>query len=583
MDEGGNKMIGIGASPGIAIGKALVLKHQEIEVSSKKIQSADQGAEVEKLEKAIDKSRKQLEAIKEKAVKELGESEAEIFSAHLMVLEDPEFVGQVKLDIENNLDNAAFATQKIMNQFVSIFESMDDEYLKERAADVKDVGTRIIKNILGIQSGDLSSMDEDAIILAYDLTPSDTAQMDKDRVLAFGTDIGGRTSHTAIMARSLEIPAVLGLGDITSQVKDGDIIILDGLSGEVLINPSEELLEKYEHKKREYQSYRKELEELKELPAKTLDGHEVEVAGNIGTPQDVEGVLNNGGQGIGLYRTEFLYMDRENMPTEEEQFVAYKEVLQGMEGKPVIIRTLDIGGDKKLPYLNLPEEMNPFLGWRAIRICLELKDMFKTQLRAILRASTYGQALIMFPMISGVQEVREAKTIVEEAKRELEAENIPFDKDIKIGIMVEIPSAAVSADIIAREVDFFSIGTNDLCQYTIAVDRMNEKVSYLYEPLHPAILRLVKNVIDASHQRGIFTGMCGEMAGDPINTLILLGLGLDEFSMSALTIPQIKKIIRNITLEEAKEIANEALSLATPEEIRDMVNEKLNKLNITIM
>ncbi|MCR1899983.1 phosphoenolpyruvate--protein phosphotransferase [Irregularibacter muris] len=576
-------MIGIGASPGIAIGKALVLKHQEIEVSSKKIQSADQGAEVEKLEKAIDKSRKQLEAIKEKAVKELGESEAEIFSAHLMVLEDPEFVGQVKLDIENNLDNAAFATQKIMNQFVSIFESMDDEYLKERAADVKDVGTRIIKNILGIQSGDLSSMDEDAIILAYDLTPSDTAQMDKDRVLAFGTDIGGRTSHTAIMARSLEIPAVLGLGDITSQVKDGDIIILDGLSGEVLINPSEELLEKYEHKKREYQSYRKELEELKELPAKTLDGHEVEVAGNIGTPQDVEGVLNNGGQGIGLYRTEFLYMDRENMPTEEEQFVAYKEVLQGMEGKPVIIRTLDIGGDKKLPYLNLPEEMNPFLGWRAIRICLELKDMFKTQLRAILRASTYGQALIMFPMISGVQEVREAKTIVEEAKRELEAENIPFDKDIKIGIMVEIPSAAVSADIIAREVDFFSIGTNDLCQYTIAVDRMNEKVSYLYEPLHPAILRLVKNVIDASHQRGIFTGMCGEMAGDPINTLILLGLGLDEFSMSALTIPQIKKIIRNITLEEAKEIANEALSLATPEEIRDMVNEKLNKLNITIM
>ncbi|RBP44016.1 phosphoenolpyruvate--protein phosphotransferase [Garciella nitratireducens] len=576
-------MKGIGASPGIAIGKAYVLTHQEIKVDQKNIEDKEIAKEQQKLENAIEISKKQLQTIKEKAVSELGVSEAEIFKAHLLVLEDPEFIGQIQYSIENEKINAAYATQKIMEQFIKVFQSMDDAYFKERAADIKDVGTRLLKNILGIASQDLSMLEEDVVIFAHDLTPSDTAQMNKNRVLGFGTEIGGRTSHTAIMARSLEIPAVVGLKEITRQAQQGDMVILDGLTGEVFLNPSQEVLQKYQSKKEMYENYRKELEKLKDLPAKTSDGHRVEIVGNIGTPKDVEGVLKNGGEGIGLYRTEFLYMDRESMPTEEEQFEAYKEVLENMEGKPVIIRTLDIGGDKKLPYLDTPEEMNPFLGWRAIRLCLENKEMFKTQLRAILRASVFGKALIMFPMISGVQEVRQAKELLEEAKKELEAENKKYDKDIKVGIMVEIPSAAVSADIIAKEVDFFSIGTNDLCQYTIAVDRMNEKISHLYQPLHPAILRLVKNVIDASHKERIFTGMCGEMAGDPISTLILLGLGLDEFSMSASSIPQIKKIIRSVSMEEAKQIAQEALSLSTSEEIKEMVEKKLDHLNITIM
>ncbi|SJZ62371.1 phosphoenolpyruvate--protein phosphotransferase [Garciella nitratireducens] len=576
-------MKGIGASPGIAIGKAYVLTHQEIKVDQKNIEDKEIAKEQQKLEKAIEISKKQLQTIKEKAVSELGVSEAEIFKAHLLVLEDPEFIGQIQYSIENEKINAAYATQKIMEQFIKVFQSMDDAYFKERAADIKDVGTRLLKNILGIASQDLSMLEEDVVIFAHDLTPSDTAQMNKNRVLGFGTEIGGRTSHTAIMARSLEIPAVVGLKEVTQQAQQGDMVILDGLTGEVFLNPSQEVLQKYQSKKEMYENYRKELEKLKDLPAQTSDGHRVEIVGNIGTPKDVEGVLKNGGEGIGLYRTEFLYMDRESMPTEEEQFEAYKEVLENMEGKPVIIRTLDIGGDKKLPYLDTPEEMNPFLGWRAIRLCLENKEMFKTQLRAILRASVFGKALIMFPMISGVQEVRQAKELLEEAKKELEAENKKYDKDIKVGIMVEIPSAAVSADIIAKEVDFFSIGTNDLCQYTIAVDRMNEKISHLYQPLHPAILRLVKNVIDASHKERIFTGMCGEMAGDPISTLILLGLGLDEFSMSASSIPQIKKIIRSVSMEEAKQIAQEALSLSTSEEIKEMVEKKLDHLNITIM
>lgn len=568
-------MIGIGASPGIAIGKAYVLRRQEIEVHQNRIGTNEVVKEVQRLEKAVTMSKKQLAMIKDQVVEKLGQSEAQVFQAHLLLLEDPEFIGQIRNLIRQEKIDVAYATEKMMNQFIAIFEGMDNDYFKERAADVRDVGSRLIQNILGMQFQDLGDLDEDVIIIAYDLTPSDTAQMNKDKILGFATDIGGRTSHTAIMARSLEIPAVLGLDDITSQVQEGDVIILDGLKGEVFINPPQELLAKYQNKKKEYENHRKELEQLKELPAQTLDGHRVEMLGNIGTPKDVKGVIQNGGEGVGLYRTEFLYMDRDTMPTEEEQFKAYKEVLESMKGKPTIIRTLDIGGDKKLSYIDTPNEANPFLGWRAIRICLENKDMFKTQLRAILRASVYGQGLIMFPMISGVQEVREAKAVLGEAKRELEKENIAYDKEIKVGIMVEIPSAALTADIIAKEVDFFSIGTNDLCQYTIAVDRMNEKISSLYQPLHPAILHLVKNVIDASHKEGIFTGMCGEMAGDPMATLILVGLGLDEFSMSALSISQIKKIIRSFSFEQAKEIAEKALTLETPEEIKQMIEEKL--------
>jgi phosphotransferase system enzyme I (PtsI) len=576
-------MKGIGASPGIAIAQAFVLKHEEVVVDTSNVE--DVQSELQKLKEAVDKSREQLKVIQEKAVLELGEEEARIFSAHLMVLDDPEYVGQIEETIKSQKITADNGIKQITDQFVAIFESMDDEYMKERAADIKDVGGRLMRNALGLKEQDLSLINEDTVVIAYDLTPSDTATMNKEKVLGFATDIGGRTSHTAIMARSLEIPAVLGLKSITQEVKDKDLVIVDGIEGVVIVNPDEKTQKEYLDKKAEYEAFIRELAELKDLPAKTLDGHEVELVGNIGTPKDVEGVLRNGGSGVGLYRTEFLYMDSDTMPDEEKQYKAYKEVFESMGDHPVIIRTLDIGGDKNLPYLQLDEEMNPFLGLRAVRLCFVEKELFKTQLRAILRASAFGNAYIMFPMISNVQEVRQAKAILEECKQELREEKISFDENIKVGIMVEIPSAAVTADIIASEVDFFSIGTNDLCQYTLAVDRMNETVSYLYQPLSPAILRLVKMVIDASHNAGggKFTGMCGELAGDPHAALILLGLGLDEFSMSASSVPQIKKIIRSVNKKDAEIIAEKALKLSTEEEVKAMVDEELSKLDIKLI
>jgi phosphotransferase system enzyme I (PtsI) len=576
-------MKGIGASPGIAIAQAFVLKHEEVVVDTSNVE--DVQSELQKLKEAVDKSREQLKVIQEKAVLELGEEEARIFSAHLMVLDDPEYVGQIEETIKSQKITADNGIKQITDQFVAIFESMDDEYMKERAADIKDVGGRLMRNALGLKEQDLSLINEDTVVIAYDLTPSDTATMNKEKVLGFATDIGGRTSHTAIMARSLEIPAVLGLKSITQEVKDKDLVIVDGIEGVVIVNPDEKTQKEYLDKKAEYEAFIRELAELKDLPAKTLDGHEVELVGNIGTPKDVEGVLRNGGSGVGLYRTEFLYMDSDMMPDEEKQYKAYKEVFESMGDHPVIIRTLDIGGDKNLPYLQLDEEMNPFLGLRAVRLCFVEKELFKTQLRAILRASAFGNAHIMFPMISNVQEVRQAKAILEECKQELREEKISFDENIKVGIMVEIPSAAVTADIIASEVDFFSIGTNDLCQYTLAVDRMNETVSYLYQPLSPAILRLVKMVIDASHNAGggKFTGMCGELAGDPHAALILLGLGLDEFSMSASSVPQIKKIIRSVNKKDAEIIAEKALKLSTEEEVKAMVDEELSKLDIKLI
>jgi phosphotransferase system enzyme I (PtsI) len=404
--------------------------------------------------------------------------------------------------------------------------------------------------------------------------------MNRNVVLGFATDIGGGTSHTAIMAKSLGIPAVLGLGDISKKVRDSDYLIIDGMEGKVIVNPEAGLKEEYEQKIREYKKQREKFDDSAYLPAVTTDGRRLEISGNIGTPEDIDSVKARGGDGVGLFRTEFLYMNRDSLPTEEEQFEEYRRAAVGLCGKPVIIRTLDIGGDKRLPYLQLPEEMNPFLGWRAIRICLEKKDIFKTQLRAILRASSYGNILIMFPMISGVGEVREAKEVLFEAKSELIRENIKFNEDIKVGIMVEIPSAAMTADTIAKEVDFFSIGTNDLCQYTLAVDRMNPKVSKLYQPLHPGILKLIKNVIDASHRQGIFTGMCGGMAGSGEAAIILMGLGLDEYSMSAASIPVIKSIVRNVSYEKAKEIACHALELETPEEVLEYSRCVLKQLNI---
>ncbi|GAQ25796.1 phosphoenolpyruvate--protein phosphotransferase [Tepidanaerobacter syntrophicus] len=569
---------GIAASPGIEIGKAHVVKHEQVVINTSPIKKEDIGKEIKKLEDALTTTKLQLEKIKEKAQKELGSEKAKIFDAQLMVLEDPVFINEIKSKIESELITADNAVSQVVNSYIAEFGSAKDEYLKERAADIKDIGERLIKNILGI-SVDAFSLEQEAIIIAKDLTPSDTAQMDKEKVKAFATDMGGRTSHTAIMARSLEIPAVVGLKDATQKIKTGDTVIIDGNEGAVYVNPDEETAKRYEKLKQDYLNKVKELKQLKDLPAETSDNAKrVEISANIGTPKDVKGALENGAEGVGLYRTEFLYMDRQSLPTEEEQFDAYRQVVEKMAPRPIIIRTLDIGGDKKLPYLNMPDELNPFLGWRAIRICLDRPDILKTQLKAILRASAYGKARIMYPMISGVDEVRRANKILDEAKAELYAEGKDFDEDIEVGIMVEIPSAAVTADILAKEVDFFSIGTNDLIQYTLAVDRMNEHISYLYEPFHPAVLRLIKNVIDSSHKEGKWTGMCGEMAGDPLAAPILLGMGLDEFSMSASSIPKVKKIIRLLTYDEAKEIAGKALSMSEPADIRAMVKEIVEKI-----
>ena len=570
---------GIAASPGIEIGKAYVLKEQKVTINRENIADNMVEKEIKRLEEAIAKSKEQLEKIKAKAERELGQDKAEIFGAHLMVLEDPVFLDEIKTKIKETRITAENAVSIVSQNYIEMFNNMEDDYLKERAADVKDVSDRIIKNILGVPIETLADISEKVIVIAKDLTPSDTAQMNKQKVLAFATDMGGRTSHTAIMARSLEIPAVVGLVDISGQAAAGDVIIVDGNKGVVYINPDEKTLKEYEKLKQDYIKYRQELKQLKDLPGETRDrARRVELSANIGTPKDVKGALENGAEGVGLYRTEFLYMDRENLPTEEEQFAAYKEVAESMAPRPIIIRTLDIGGDKKLPYLEMPDELNPFLGWRAIRMCLDRPHILKTQLRAILRASHYGNLKIMYPMVSRAEEIRKANAILEEARQELRAEGIPFDENLEVGIMVEIPSAAVIADILAKEVDFFSIGTNDLIQYTLAVDRMNEHISILYEPLHPAVLRLIKNVIDASHKAGKWTGMCGEMAGDVTAAPILLGMGLDEFSMSASSIPQVKKIIRSLSYDEAKQIAEKALSLERPEEIREMVEGVIQKL-----
>lgn len=568
---------GVAASPGIEIGKAHVIRPQQIKICTEVIAKDDLEIQINRLDVAIASSKSQLMQIKAKAEKELGSDKAEIFGAHLMVLEDPVFLDEIKTKIKTESITADNAVSQVVNNYVAIFSNMEDEYMKERAADIKDVGERIIKNLLGIPT-DSFTFSEKAIVIAKDLTPSDTAQMDKDKVLAFATDMGGRTSHTAIMARSLEIPAVVGLVNVTGKVQDGDKVIVDGNKGIVYINPDESILKEYETLKQDYIEYRKKLKELKDLPAETRDNlRRVELSANIGTPRDMKGALENGAEGVGLYRTEFLYMDREALPTEEEQFKAYREVIEKMAPRPIIIRTLDIGGDKKLSYLDMPQELNPFLGWRAIRMCLDRPKILKTQLRAILRASAFGNAKIMYPMVSGLTEIKRANAILNEAKGELKAEGIPFDENIEVGIMIEIPSAAVTADILAKEVDFFSIGTNDLIQYTLAVDRMNEHISHLYEPLHPAVLRLIKNVIDASHNAGKWTGMCGEMAGDTWATAILLGMGLDEFSMSASSIPQVKNIIRSLTYEESKHIAQKALSMDNPEDIRNMVKQEMEK------
>ena len=569
---------GIAASDGIAIAKVYTLTEPDLSFS--KVSVEDTENEISRLEKALEVSTKEIELIKETALKNLGEEEAQVFEAHLMVLSDPELVGQVKDAITSQKVNAEHALKEVSDMFISIFAGMEDNpYMQERAADIRDVSKRILANLLGVKIPSPATIKDEVVVVAGDLTPSDTAQLNRQYVKAFVTDIGGRTSHSAIMARSLEIPAIVGTKEITSLAKDGDLIIIDGFSGDVFLNPSEDVVAEYRAKAEAFAAQQAEWEKLKDADTFTKDGHQVELAANIGTPKDLEGVIHNGAEGVGLYRTEFLYMDSHDMPTEEDQFEAYKAVLEGMNGKPVVVRTMDIGGDKELPYLPLPHEMNPFLGYRAIRISLNEPEMFRTQLRALLRASVYGKLRIMFPMIATLNDFRGAKALLEEEKAKLVAEGVAVSDDIQVGIMIEIPAAAVLAHQFAKEVDFFSIGTNDLIQYTMAADRMNERVSYLYQPYNPSILTLIKHVIDSAHKEGKWAGMCGEMAGDQTAVPLLVGLGLDEFSMSASSVLKTRSLISKLTLEEMKALADKAINeCATVQEVEALVEEAVSKL-----
>lgn len=562
---------GIAASDGVAIAKAYLLVEPDL-TFDKNEKVTDVEGEVAKFNNAIEASKVELTKIRNNAEVQLGADKAAIFDAHLLVLDDPELIQPIQDKIKNENANAASALTDVTTQFVTIFESMDNEYMKERAADIRDVSKRVLSHILGVELPNPSMIEESVVIVGNDLTPSDTAQLNKEFVQGFATNIGGRTSHSAIMSRSLEIPAIVGTKSITQEAKQGDMIIVDGLNGDVIVNPTEDELIAYQDKRERYFADKKELQKLRDADTVTVDGVHAELAANIGTPNDLPGVIENGAQGIGLYRTEFLYMGRDQMPTEEEQFEAYKEVLEAMDGKRVVVRTLDIGGDKELSYLNLPEEMNPFLGYRAIRLCLAQQDIFRPQLRALLRASVYGKLNIMFPMVATINEFREAKAILLEEKENLKNEGHDISDDIELGIMVEIPATAALADVFAKEVDFFSIGTNDLIQYTLAADRMSERVSYLYQPYNPSILRLVKQVIEASHKEGKWTGMCGEMAGDETAIPLLLGLGLDEFSMSATSILKARRQINGLSKNEMTELANRAVDCATQEEVIELVN-----------
>lgn len=562
---------GIPASPGIVFGKALVLKEEKIVLDTQKISEDQVEAEVARFYAGREAAVEQLNSIHQRALKSLGEEKAAIFEGHLMILEDEELEEEIIDYLRSHKVNASVASSKIIDQQVEMLSEIDDEYLKERAGDIRDIGNRLIKNILGMHIVDLGDITEESILVAYDLTPSETAQLNLEKVLGFITDIGGRTSHTSIMARSLELPAIVGTNDVTARVNTGDYLILDAVNNRVYVNPTQAEIDELKTLEAKLAEEKAELAKLKDLPAVTLDGHKVDVVANIGTIRDCEGAHRNGAEGVGLYRTEFLFMDRDQLPSEEEQFIAYKEVVEAMEGRLVVLRTMDIGGDKELPYLNLPKEMNPFLGWRAVRIALDRREILHAQLRAVLRASAFGKLAVMFPMIISVEEIRELKSVLETLKAELRAEGKAFDENIQVGVMVETPSAAVNAKFLAKEVDFFSIGTNDLTQYTLAVDRGNELISHLYNPMSPSVLGLIKQVIDASHAEGKWTGMCGELAGDERATLLLLGMGLDEFSMSAISVPRIKKLIRHVNYQEVKALADEALQKPTAAEIEQLI------------
>lgn len=563
---------GIAASDGIAAAKAYMLVQPDLSFTETSID--DPEAEVKRLDDALAASKKELELIKAKATENLGAEEAEVFEAHLTILADPELIGQIKDKINSDKVNAEAALKSVTDMFISMFESMaDNAYMQERAGDIRDVTKRVMSHLLGVTLPNPALINEEVVIVAHDLTPSDTAQLDRNFVKGFITDIGGRTSHSAIMSRTLEIAAVVGSGNATSEVKDGDMVIIDGIEGDAIVNPSEAQLAEYKQKAADFAAQKAEWKLLKDAKSVTADGKEVTLAANIGTPDDVVGANDNGAEAVGLFRSEFLYMNSAELPTEDEQFEAYKKAIEGMNGKQVVVRTMDIGGDKELPYLPLPKEENPFLGYRAIRISLDRQDIFRTQLRALLRASAFGRLAIMFPMIATVNEFKQAKAIFEEEKANLVAAGVKVSDDIEVGMMMEIPAAAMIADKLAKYADFFSIGTNDLIGYTMAADRGNERVSYLYQPYNPSILRLVKRIIDASHAEGKWTGMCGEMAGDQVAVPLLAGLGLDEFSMSATSILKTRSLMKTLDTTKMQELADKALDCETAEEVTALVEE----------
>lgn len=563
---------GIAASDGIATAKAYMLVEPDLSFDKKTVEDPEK--EVQRLHAALDASKKELGKIKEKATENLGADEAAVFEAHLTILSDPEMIGQIEDKVKSESINAESALKDVTDSFISMFEAMtDNAYMQERAGDVRDVTKRVMSHLLGVTLPSPALIDEEVIIVAHDLTPSDTAQLDRKFVKGFITDIGGRTSHSAIMSRTLEIPAVVGSETATQDIHADDQVIVDGINGEAVVRPSDSELREYAKKAQEFAEQKAEWERLKNEDSVTADGKKVILAANIGTPQDVQGANDNGAEAVGLFRSEFLYMDSAELPNEDDQFKAYKQALEGMKGKQVVVRTMDIGGDKKLPYLPLPEEQNPFLGYRAIRLCLDRQEIFRTQLRALLRASKYGKLAIMFPMIATVQEFKDAKAIFEEEKAGLISKGIEVADNIQVGMMMEIPAAALIADKLAKYSDFFSIGTNDLIQYSMAADRGNERVSYLYQPTNPSILRLVKNIIDSSHKEGKWTGMCGEMAGDQTAVPLLLGLGLDEYSMSATSILKTRSFIRKLSTDKMKELADKALDCETEAEVQALVKE----------
>jgi phosphotransferase system enzyme I (PtsI) len=569
---------GIAAASGISIAPAYKVGKEEFLVPKQAIREAEIPVQIQLFEEALIKTRKEIIELQKKISTEMGQEEAQIFDAHLLVLEDRMLIEEVISRLKAERLNVAYIFSEVLKKYIGVFSRIEDEYLKERTADVNDVGRRILRSLLGRQRTALSELKERVIVVAHDLSPSDTAVMHRRNVAGFVTDIGGKTSHTAIMAKSLEIPAVVGAEGATLKINSADMLIVDGNTGVVIINPDEATLRRYRREEQKVKGVAAKFFSQKDAPSVTRDGRKVAVYANIEFPDEVPSAKLHGASGIGLYRTEFFYMNRKDLPSEEEHYRAYRYVAEEMSPCPVIVRTLDLGGDKFLSQFEIPHEMQPFLGWRAIRFCLARPDIFKLQLRAILRASVHGDLKLMYPMISGIEELRQANKIVEEAKKELRREGKPFNEKLKVGVMIEVPSAAMTADILAKETDFFSIGTNDLIQYSLAVDRVNEKVAYLYEPAHPAVLRLIKGIIEAAHQVGIEVGMCGEMSGEPSFALVLLGLGLDEFSMPPQVIPEIKYIIRAVDMQSADRIAAEALRLSTAKEVDEFSQAELRKI-----